>query len=178
MTAPRLYDVVFSGELLAGSDPAEARRRLAALFKSDAAAIERLFSGQPVAIKKGVNEGTAARYREAFRQAGAACQICVVPVAVAAPPPERVAQSMPQSIAPESAASALAGSLGGVTILPAGTLLPQPELVEPPQYDLRGFTLAEIGVDLASPRQIKARPIPDISAITLAPVGIDLIKGE
>ena len=71
----RRYDVIFNGELVEDSDPAEVRRRLAALFKSDAAAIERLFSGQAVAIKKGVDEATAARYRDAMRQAGR-CVVC------------------------------------------------------------------------------------------------------
>jgi hypothetical protein len=156
----RRYDVIFSGELVEGSNPAEVRRRLAALFKSDEAAVERLFSGQAVVIKKAVDEATAARYREAMRQAGAVCRL-------------RIEGDV---AATEATASPVVGegSLAGVAILPAGELLPQSPQVEPPHFDLDGFSLAAIGVDLAPPSTVAPRPLPDISGITLAPPGSDL----
>ncbi len=160
----RRYDVVFSGELVEDSDPAEVRRRLAVLFKSDAAAIERLFSGPAVVIKKDVDEATAARYRDALRQAGALCRLRV--------------EGDVSGEAAEETASAAAGSLAGVAILPAGELLPQTPPVEPPHFDLEGFSLAALGVDLAPPLTVSPRPLPDISGITLAPPGSDLIDRD
>lgn len=155
----RRYDVIFNGELVEDSDPAEVRRRLAALFKSDAAAIERLFSGQAVAIKKGVDEATAARYRDAMRQAGALCRL------------RAEGDSTEAEAEPPSAAES---GLAGVAILPAGELLPQSPPVDPPHFDLDGFSLAALGVDLAPPSTVPPRPLPDISGITLAPPGSDL----
>lgn len=160
MTDIRLYDVVFSGELFAGTEPAEAKRRLAALFKSDAAAIERLFSGQPIVIRKGVDESTATRYREAMRQVGAVCEITA-----AKPEGEAAAPALRQPSA---------GSLAGAAILPAGTPFPQSPAAEPPRYNLEKFTLAELGADLMTPVPVAARVIPDISGITLAPIGSSL----
>lgn len=182
---PRLYDVLFSGELVAGTAPAEVKRRLAALFKSDAAAIERLFSGQTVVIKKGVDESTAARYREALRQAGAVCEVRAVASAPAAeqPPVREVSSSQPAVSGGQGgqthesareAEPAPAESLASAAILPAGTLLPQPPAIEPPRYDLHGLSLAEAGVDLTTPEPAPARALPDISGISLAPVGSDL----
>lgn len=179
---PRLYDVLFSGELVAGTVPAEVKRRLAALFKSDASAIERLFSGQTVVIKKGVDESTAARYREALRQAGAVCEVRAV---ASAPSSARDVPSSPPAVSGqgggrshESAretSPAPAESLAAAAILPAGTLLPQPPAIEPPQYDLHGLSLSEAGVDLTTPQPAPARALPDISGISLAPVGSDLV---
>lgn len=151
----RLYDVVFAGELLPDTDPAEAKRRLAALFRSDAATIERLFSrGAAVVLKKGVDEATAFRYRDAMRQAGAVCE--VRPAAADSGP-------VPAS------------DLASAAILPAGELLPQPPPVEAPHFDLDGLSLAALGENLTGPPAAAPVPLPDVSRITLAPPGADLL---
>ena len=155
----RRYDVTFDGELLPDADPAEVRLRLAALFKSDAAAIERLFSGGTVVIKKGVDEATAFRYRDAMRQAGAVCRVRPVPADAA-------------GAAREEPASDLASA----AILPAGELLPQPPSVATPHFDLDGLSIAAVGVDLVEAVAVAHPPLPDISGITLAPPGSDLIE--
>ncbi|MEA3276864.1 MAG: hypothetical protein U9Q81_16570 [Pseudomonadota bacterium] len=78
------FDVLFAGELQAGEERDEVRRRLQSLFKlSDDAAI-RLFSGRPVAIKREVDADTASRYRQTFLKAGALVHI--VPTDAAAGP--------------------------------------------------------------------------------------------
>jgi hypothetical protein len=68
------YDIVFSGELTPGADPHAVRERLRALFKLPDETLDRLFSGRPVAIKRGVDAATAKRYRDVFRDAGAVVQ--------------------------------------------------------------------------------------------------------
>lgn len=69
--AERSYDIVFSGDILPGADPDAVRDRIRTLFKLPEKTVSRLFSGRPVTIKRGVDPTTAARYRNAFLEAGA-----------------------------------------------------------------------------------------------------------
>lgn len=73
--AEREFQVVFHGELT-GELPEEAvKRNLAGLFRLSAERAEKLFSGRPVVIKRGVDETTARKYEAAFRKAGAVCEL-------------------------------------------------------------------------------------------------------
>ncbi|BAO64907.1 DUF805 domain-containing protein [Pseudomonas protegens] len=64
------YKIVFDGTLLPGVEKATAQLNLAELFKSDAAAVERLFSGQQVELKRDLTQADAQRYLEALKNAG------------------------------------------------------------------------------------------------------------
>lgn len=69
------FDIQFAGELVQGSDPHAVRERLRDLFKLSPDALERLFSGQAVMIKRDLDTLTAGRYRDAFRDAGAVLRL-------------------------------------------------------------------------------------------------------
>ncbi len=69
------FDIIFAGELVEGPESAAARTRVQRMFKASDAQLERLFSGKPVVIKKGVDLEAAAKYRLAFRQVGALVRI-------------------------------------------------------------------------------------------------------
>jgi len=71
------YDLSYRGLLIPGADPAEARRRLGAIFKLHEARLGRLFTGKPVIVKRDVDAATAARYERLFAQAGA--ELTVLP---------------------------------------------------------------------------------------------------
>jgi hypothetical protein len=77
------FDIYFLGEMVPGADPAQVRTGVAALFKIQADAADRLFSGQPLRVKQGLDVDKASRYRAAFREAGALLQI----VPHGSPPP-------------------------------------------------------------------------------------------
>ena len=64
------YKIVFDGALLPGVEKSTAQLNLAELFKSDAAAVERLFSGQRVELKRELTQADAQRYLEALKNAG------------------------------------------------------------------------------------------------------------
>ncbi|UWF48798.1 DUF805 domain-containing protein [Pseudomonas sp. N3-W] len=64
------YKIVFDGALLPGVDATTAKLNLAELFKSDVAAIERLFSGQPVALKRDLTHADAQTYLQALTKTG------------------------------------------------------------------------------------------------------------
>jgi hypothetical protein len=91
------FDIYFSGQLLADTSPEQARAAVGRMFRIEGAALERLFSGQPVRVKSGVDVDQAGRYRQAFREAGALIDI----VAAGSPPPAR-AERTPQAAAAQA----------------------------------------------------------------------------
>ncbi len=183
------YDLVFSGELIEGCDPAQVRRDLERLFRADANAVARLFTGKPVVIKRDLDEQAARRYRAALQQVGALCRLH--PSAAEPAPTER----------PAPARSA--GALAGTEILPPGSILTEPQTIHPPDFDLSAFSIAPTGVtlvehetpvvvapapgafdvapagaDLVDPRPVAPAPIPDISALSMAPPRTEVLTPE
>lgn len=69
MTEPR-FNVVFDGKALPGVDIDTAKHNLAALFKSEVSAIERLFNGGHVALKRDLSQVDAQKYLNALQGAG------------------------------------------------------------------------------------------------------------
>jgi hypothetical protein len=109
------YNIVFAGELVAGTDPTTARAKLAATFRLDQARLDGLFAGQPVMVKRNVDLITATRFQQAFLAAGARAEI-----ESAAGEPE----SLP--IADEESSSARSGvpaTDGALHLAPLGALL-------------------------------------------------------
>lgn len=64
------FKIVFDGALLPDVDITTAKLNLAELFKSDVAAIERLFSGRPIALKRGLSQADAQTYLQALKKTG------------------------------------------------------------------------------------------------------------
>jgi uncharacterized membrane protein YhaH (DUF805 family) len=65
-----LFKIVFEGQLRTGVDLETARLNLAQLFKSDVSDMDRLFTGKPVTVKRGLNREDAQRYLKALNDAG------------------------------------------------------------------------------------------------------------
>lgn len=65
------YDIHFSGDLRPGADPAVARARIQGLFKISDEVAAKLFSGQTVALKRGLDLARAERLRQVFLEVGA-----------------------------------------------------------------------------------------------------------
>ena len=64
------FKIVFDGMLLPGVDINTAKLNLAALYKSEVAAVERLFSGQPVTLKRDLSQVDAQTYLQALKNIG------------------------------------------------------------------------------------------------------------
>jgi uncharacterized membrane protein YhaH (DUF805 family) len=64
------FKIVFDGALLPGVDATTAKLNLAELFKSDVTAIERLFSGRPVSLKRDLSQADAQTYLQALVKTG------------------------------------------------------------------------------------------------------------
>ncbi|MBC3209925.1 DUF805 domain-containing protein [Pseudomonas sp. SWRI111] len=69
MSEPR-YKIVFDGALQPGVDLATAKLNLADLFKTDVTAIERLFNGRTVALKRDLSHSDAQTYLQALSKTG------------------------------------------------------------------------------------------------------------
>ncbi|MGY1919741.1 DUF805 domain-containing protein [Pseudomonas tolaasii] len=69
------FKIVFDGTLLPGVESTTAKLNLAELFKSDVAAIEKLFTGRPVALKRDLPRADAETYLTALKNAGVDARI-------------------------------------------------------------------------------------------------------
>jgi hypothetical protein len=166
------YNVYFSGALLKDADPEVTKRKIGAMFKLEGDKLERLFSGKPIPIKRGVDMDRAVKFRVAFRDAGALVDI--VPEGQPAPDPASRPQPAQRPAAPsrptadraqtQPEASGLSLAEGPLPAPPD----PQAEPVQVPDYGLssaRDFNLS----DCTPP--VEAAPIPDISAMDLERAG-------
>ncbi|KAF2409584.1 Uncharacterized membrane protein YhaH, DUF805 family [Pseudomonas antarctica] len=69
------FKIVFDGALLPGVESTTAKLNLAELFKSDVQAIEKLFTGRPVALKRDLSHSDAETYLIALKNAGVDARI-------------------------------------------------------------------------------------------------------
>jgi hypothetical protein len=69
------FDIIFRGDIVFGHQLADVKLRLQQLFKADAAKVDALFSGRPVPLKRGLDQASAEKYKEALTRAGAQVDI-------------------------------------------------------------------------------------------------------
>lgn len=69
------FKIVFDGALLPGVESTTAKLNLAELFKSEVEAIEKLFTGRPVALKRDLSRPDAETYLTALKNAGVDARI-------------------------------------------------------------------------------------------------------
>lgn len=125
-----LFNVVFAGEIVGRADPAVVRANVGKLFGASDAVLDKLFSGQPVAIKKLVDRATAMQLRARMKQAGAETRLVQVDeqgrpleaaAGVAVPPP-----ATPAGAPAAAARPAMAAPAAAATSAPAAPTIPRP----------------------------------------------------
>jgi len=164
------FDIQFAGDLMQDADPEGVRRELKRLFKLSDESLARLFKGEPVTIKRGVDTATASSYRKLFRDAGALVHITPVEAesgaraaAVQSPGPT----PPPMSAEPGQAAVLTLQSQeeqGKSNLEPPG---PEPRAIDTGDLALvrgEGWTLEDCD---RAPEPIK---VPDISHLALVEV--------
>lgn len=149
------YDIIFTGRLVAGADPAAVRANLARLFKVDASRVEALFAGGRTVVKRGLDAAGARTYQAALARAGTVAE--VLAVEPAGTPPAAAARTSPP-VAPD------------YTVAEPGVELVPPTTVEPPLIPTDHLTLAEVGADLVE-ATVEAAPEYDLSGLALDPPG-------
>ncbi len=108
------FDIFFSGQMIEGEAEDEVRTKVGRIFKANSKQLERLFSGQAVKIKSGVDLDSAVKYRIAFRNAGALVDIKPAATDSTSPPtqPQTTNQSSVEPAPPEK---------DGIELLPPNT---------------------------------------------------------
>jgi hypothetical protein len=164
------YNIVFAGELAPGTERAEARRRIQVLFKLSDEAAERLFGDRPVTIKRGVDSASVARYRDAFREAGAFIRAEPVPnFGELGTGPEASAPAAPEAEMNRDGPPTVRDA--GLQLAPLGdeTPLETPQVVRPRKVDISHLSLVPGNdwtlADCESPPPPQA--IPDIGHLRI-----------
>lgn len=93
--ADQIFQVVFRGQIAPDNRLEAVKANLARLFKTDAARIERLFTGQAVVLKKGLGREEGERYCALLHKAGALCEL--VATSMIPPPPPVAHQTRQQA---------------------------------------------------------------------------------
>ncbi|MGB5324330.1 MAG: hypothetical protein WBN40_02745 [Pseudomonadales bacterium] len=119
----RRFDILFQGEAINGTDVSEVKENLRSLFKLGEAELVRMFSGQPISIKKDLDRKTANQYQQALARAGAKIQLVL----------HQSARSPGDT--PDEKTADVAGT-GGITLLPAGSRLGPEHGNAPPPVDI------------------------------------------
>ena len=147
------FEIVFRGDLVAGHNILEVKQALQTQFNLNQTSVEKMFSGKPVVLKKGLAEAEAEKFRDAFQHAGAQVQLREV----SEPQPELMqAPATPQNEPVNSEKTDSSGGVdSGLELKPEGT----PVLTE----------------DERQP--VQARDV-DISGIALAPEGSDVLDDQ
>lgn len=185
-----LFNVVFAGEIAGRADPAAVRANVGKLFNASEAVLDKLFSGQPVVIKKLADRATAMQLRARMKAAGAETRLVAVdeqgrplPAAAPAPAPAAATAPAPRPAAPAAtpapAAASMAERVKQLAEQQAKEVAarPRPDAVPAPAEVARVDTWAlyPAGHPLSPPRQQPAPPPPEISGISLAASGGDLV---
>lgn len=184
------FNVVFAGQIVAGADPATVRANIAKLFKASDAMVEKLFSGQRIAVKKAVDQATAMKYRAVMKQAGAVAQVEPAdaqgrPLAAAAAPAPAPAVAAPAAAVaapPPAKAPTMAERIAAMAAeqAKAEALKPKPDAPPPPADVQRVETwrLFPVGAVLSEIKPVAAPRLPDIRNFGLAGLGSELLQPE
>ena len=189
-----LFNVVFSGEVSGRADPAVVRANVGKLFNASEAILDKLFSGQPVAVKKMVDRAGAMKVRAMMKQAGAETRLVAVdeqgrPLAAAAPTqapatavptaPVRPAAAAP--VAPSAPASAPAATQPVAESMAerVNRMAEEQKRVNAGREAAAKEAAAQAAAEgqwVVAPVGARLSPVmPDISDIVLSPSGSDVI---
>lgn len=173
------FDMYFLGEMVPGAEPARVRAGVAALFKIQEDAADRLFTGRALRVKQGLDVDSASRYRAAFREVGALVQI----VPHGAPPPAAKPAITPAETRTAQPAAPTDNATSGAESPPIegiaeddGFSLAEPGATidhtpAPPPADISTDGLEALPPNSGSLEDCKVekppRPIPDISHLQL-----------
>ena len=180
--ANELYDLVFSGELVRGMDPAAAQKNLGALFRISEEQAAQLFDGNATVLKKNLDFTTANKYRVAIKKAG--CRVDLVEKKQVQPSAASGKASFSSSESQENSGSAIAGSPESPSkIEQSPSTVQQHESSVPEQpgsSQLSGLKLAPVGGDLLYENEKSLVPDleVDVSAYTLKASDGDLLSEE
>lgn len=132
--------VIVDGTLAEGVTAAEAKSRIAQLFKTSVDKIEPMFSGKPFAVKRELDLETARKYQAALLQAGLMAKLMAATVPIVPP--------VAPSAALQNASLAATGSDIDTTPAPA-----------PLNIDTSAISMADVGITIMEHAPVAAAVI-------------------
>ncbi|WP_323845250.1 hypothetical protein [Microbulbifer magnicolonia] len=99
-TSQSTFSLIFRGDLVPGYTAADVKANMARLFKAGPEALDKLFSGRPLAIKKGLNLAQAEQLQATLAKIGAQTALKAEGEAEAPPAPAPQAEEAPAPAAP------------------------------------------------------------------------------
>ncbi len=158
------YDVCFSGQLQQGQELQAVRQKIQKLFNASPETLEKLFSGKTQILKRGCDEQTAQKYRQAMERAGA---LAIIRASEAVTTPADT---------PVSSGTQSQTGNSGLDLAPAGSEVLRPEerpAVATSEIDVSDIELTAAGTDLSEPVEATETG-PDTSHLSMAEVGEDI----
>lgn len=153
---PTKIDVFFRGDIVAGQKAIDVRERLQKLFKASDEQLQRMFSGRPIAIRRGLDSATAKQYRDTLFKAGALVEL-------------KPAETAPESTGARPTAESPAQIQG------------QQASGQTPKQDQQAFQPApglQAGDIIGQGEEITATGETADAAFTIAPIGADMLREE
>ncbi|MBY6212568.1 hypothetical protein KUV95_13505 [Microbulbifer agarilyticus] len=156
------YSVIFRGDLEPGYTAADVKANMARLFKAGPETVDKLFSGRPLAIKKGLNLAQAEQLQATLARQGAQSSVKneAAPEAEAVPAP-RPMEETPAAPAPVAKSAPVAQAEGALSLAPMeGNLLKEHErtTVEPVQVPVSHLSLKPAVGNLVEASEQQAPP--------------------
>ena len=187
------YEVVFNGMIARGFETGQVKQNLAKLFKVDISKMEALFTGTMVVVKSGIDQGSANRYQEAMKKAGAVCAIREKPADTTKPQAQQQQQPKPATVPETKVAqqpvtspdietpaenkepiTPVTPSKDDGMLAPPGVQIIEHEVIPEPDIDISTIYMAEVGADVADP--VAPPPILDLNIdnLDMFEVGADM----
>lgn len=187
-----MFQLIFRGECVAGTELATARNSARQLFKANDVQIERMFSGKPVVIRNQLDQVQAEKYRALLQKHGMRAYVQAMAPAqgdVQAPPARPDPASQVKASAPlksqvgspftatqanvsglpiagERTDAVLAGS--ALTLDPPGVTLAESVPVKAPGFDrIDAWSVAPAGSDIGSKNEMPPPIVPDTSHLSV-----------
>ena len=185
--ASRRFDIVFDGSLIDGFERTQVEENLRALFQLGDQAVARLFSGEPIAIKRDLERAEASKYQAALTKAGARIKLSLAGTAPAGMQAGTPTPTEPATAAATKDAAPAATESGeyGLSLLPPGTPVLKPgELQQQPAVEINCDHIEMKKVNLfldgsAEPASATVSEVPpaiDTDAFTLAEADGELLQ--
>jgi hypothetical protein len=173
------FDIIFRGDIVFGHQLADVKTRLQQLFKADAAKVDALFSGRPVPLKRGLDQASAQKYKEALMKAGAQVDIVPTgeakPATVAAPAPAVAPASL--TLAQRLEQQEVAAKLEAEAAAAREVLKREQDALNPVSATQSNWSLAPVGSYLLqSTEKVEQESVEiDTSAMSLRPEGGNIL---
>lgn len=183
-----MFQLVFKGECVPGTNTETARNNAKALFKASVEQLDRMFSGQPVVIRNKLEQVQAEKYQSVLEKHGMVAYVQPMAGAKPATPPEAPAQKpAPEAQSrpkpePRNDAQAQPPAQPSSRPAPAGNV-PEPEpgdrlpVAGEKVDDIlagSGLTLDPAGVQLVEIKEEQAPMFEHLDEWSLAPTGSDI----